>query len=107
MDIDPIVYVLKRYRENRSMSQAKLSEATGISLRTIQRIESGETDLKMSQYRRYLEALSLSDMDISISLMSHHFVTEREVAAVTRRFPFRIKQVLVRFLNELAEALKE
>ncbi|HBB9946557.1 helix-turn-helix domain-containing protein [Vibrio parahaemolyticus] len=104
--IDPIVYVLRRYRENRGISQEKMSALTGISVSTVQRIESGKADMRLSQYRRYLKVLGMSDMDVSVSLFSHEFVTEREVAAMVRKFPLQVKQVIVRFLDELSEALK-
>ena len=105
--IDPIVYVLRRYREKTGLSQEGLAKSTGISVRTIQRIESGENDMKISQYRRYLDALNVSDMDISMSLFSHEFVTEKEVAATSRRLPFRFRKIVIVFLNELADALKK
>ncbi|ENI8058097.1 helix-turn-helix transcriptional regulator [Vibrio vulnificus] len=104
--IDPIVYVLRRYRENKGISQEQMSKLTGISSRTIQRIESGKSDMKISQYRNYLTVLGMSDMDVSIALFSHEFVTEKDVAAMARKFPLRVKQVIVRFLDELAEVLK-
>ncbi|MFA0055142.1 helix-turn-helix domain-containing protein [Vibrio echinoideorum] len=104
--IDPIVYVLRRYRENQGISQEQMSKLTGISSRTIQRIESGNSDMKISQYRNYLTVLGMSDMDVSIALFSHEFVTEKDVAAMARKFPLRVKQVIVRFLDELAEVLK-
>lgn len=66
--IDPIVYVLRRYRENRGISQEKMSALTGISVSTVQRIESGKADMRLSQYRRYLKVLGMSDMDVSVSL---------------------------------------
>lgn len=104
--IDPIVYVLRRYRENKGISQEQMSKLTGISSRTIQRIESGNSDMKISLYRNYLTVLGMSDMDVSIALFSHEFVTEKDVAAMARKFPLRVKQVIVRFLDELAEVLK-
>ncbi|WP_413285978.1 helix-turn-helix domain-containing protein [Vibrio sp. MA40-2] len=104
--IDPIVFVLRRYRETNGISQEKMSKLTGISERTIQRIESGESDMKMSQYRSYLDSLKMSDLDVSMSLFTHEFVTEREVAAVSRKLPFRFRQIVIAFLNELADALK-
>lgn len=67
-----------------------MSDLTGISYRTVQRIEAGETDMKLSQYRRYLTALNLSDMDVSIALLDHDYVTERDIAALSRRLPFDI-----------------
>lgn len=104
--VDPIVYVLRRYRESNGISQDKMAKLTGISARTIQRLESGDSDMKFSQYRRYLKVLDISDMDVSIALFSHEFVTEKDIAALSRKFPLRVKQVIVRFLDELAEVLK-
>ncbi len=105
---DPIVYVLRRYRENKGISQDKMSTLTGMSVSTIQRIENGRTDMKLSQYRSYLNVLNMSDMDVSIALFSHEFVTEKEkdVAAMARQFPLKVKRVIIRFLDELSEALK-
>ncbi|MGI9835656.1 helix-turn-helix domain-containing protein [Vibrio vulnificus] len=103
---DPIVYVLRRYRENKGISQDKMSVLTGISVSTIQRIESGRSDMKLSQYRSYLGVLEMSDMDVSIALFSHEFVTEKDVAAMARKFPIQVKRVIVRFLDELSEVLR-
>lgn len=104
--IDPIVYVLRRYRENVGISQDKMAILTGMSESTIQRIESGRSDMKLSQYRSYLTVLEMSDMDVSVALFSHEFVTEKDVAAMARKFPLRVKKVIVRFLDELADVLK-
>ncbi|EOD9110289.1 helix-turn-helix domain-containing protein [Vibrio parahaemolyticus] len=104
--VDPIVYVLRRYRENKGISQDKMSVLTGISVSTIQRIESGRSDMKLSQYRSYLGVLEMSDMDVSIALFSHEFVTEKDVAAMARKFPIQVKRVIVRFLDELSEVLR-
>jgi transcriptional regulator with XRE-family HTH domain len=104
--VDPIVYVLRRYRENKGISQERMSILTGISVSTIQRIESGRSDMKLSQYRNYLTVLEISDMDVSIALFSHEFVTEKDVAAIARKFPFQVKRVIVRFLDELSDVLK-
>ena len=102
---DPIVYVLRRYRENKGISQDKMSTLTGMSVSTIQRIENGRTDMKLSQYRSYLNVLNMSDMDVSIALFSHEFVTEKDVAAIARQFPLKVKRVIIRFLDELAPSI--
>lgn len=83
-----------------------MSVLTGISVSTIQRIESGRSDMKLSQYRSYLTVLEMSDMDVSIALFSHEFVTEKDVAAMARKFPLQVKRVIVRFLDELSDVLK-
>lgn len=62
--------------------------------------------MKLSQYRCYLKVLDVSDMDISIDLFSHEFVSEKEVAAMARRLPLKVKQAVVKFLEELSRALK-
>lgn len=105
--IDPVVYVLRKYREKGNFSQREIAQFTGISERTIQRIESGDTDMKFSQYRCYLRALNITDMDVSIAMLSHEFATEDDVAAAVRRLPFPFKRAIIRFLNELAEAVSK
>jgi len=42
MQINPDAVKIKRWREERSWSQDHLSEAAGLSLRTVQRIENGD-----------------------------------------------------------------
>lgn len=101
--IDPVVYVLRKYREKGNLSQREIARLTGISERTIQRIESGDTDMKFSQYRCYLSALNITDMDVSIAMLSHEFITEDDIAAVARRLPFSMRRAILHFLDELAK----
>jgi predicted transcriptional regulator len=91
---DPIVYVLRQYRVKAALSQRDISISTGISERTIQRIESGKTDMKFSQYRRYLLALDITDMDVSVAMLSHQFISEDDIAAVARRLPFSLRSAI-------------
>ena len=99
--IDPVVYVLRKYREKGNFSQREIAQFTGISERTIQRIESGDTDMKFSQYRCYLRALNITDMDVSMAMLSHEFITEDDIAAVARRLPLSIRKAILYFLDEL------
>ena len=48
---------IKTYRINKGYSQEKLAELAGVNLRTIQRIESGETDPRGDTIIRLAEAL--------------------------------------------------
>mgnify|MGYP000642752361 CR=1 FL=1 len=43
MQINTDAKKIKRWREERSWSQDRLAEAAGLSLRTVQRIENGES----------------------------------------------------------------
>lgn len=83
-----------------------MSILTGISLSTIQRIESGRSDMKLSQYRSYLDALGMSDLDVSIALFSHEYVTEKDVAAMSRQLPMKVKKVIIHFIDQLSDVLK-
>ena len=83
-----------------------MSILTGISLSTIQRIESGRSDMKLSQYRSYLDALGMSDLDVSIALFSHEYVTEKDVAAMSRQLPMKVKKVIINFIDQLSDVLK-
>ena len=82
-----------------------MSDLTGMSYRTVQRIEAGETDMKLSQYRRYLTALNLSDMDVSIALLDHDYVTERDIAALSRRLPYKLRLYVFQLIKGLVEEL--
>lgn len=105
MNKDPIVDVIRHFRERKGVTQAALAKRTGMSPRTIQRIEAGETDMKLNQYRRVIDALEISDMDVSLALFTHEFVTAKDVAAVAKRLPFRVRRIVVKFLTELADVI--
>ncbi|EKO3414779.1 helix-turn-helix transcriptional regulator [Vibrio fluvialis] len=102
---DPIVSVLRRYRELSKISQEEMARKTGISVSTVQRIESGRTHMNLDQYRRYLKVLNISDMDVSIALYTHEFVTELDVAAAAKKYPFGARKVIAAFLHDLFDEL--
>ncbi|NOI16418.1 helix-turn-helix domain-containing protein [Vibrio hepatarius] len=103
---DPIVSVLRRFRENRKISQGEMSKRTGIPLRTLQRVESGESDMNLSHYRKYLKVLEVADMDVSIALHSHEFATELDVAAVARMLPPDIKKLHLQYMLGLVKLVQ-
>ncbi|HGY0940883.1 TPA: helix-turn-helix domain-containing protein [Vibrio cholerae] len=107
MKYDPIVSVLRHYREIRGMTQHELSSKTGLSYRTVQRLESGESDMKLGQYRRILRALNLTDMDVSVALLSHEFTKAEDVASAAKLLPIQVREVLVKFLTSLADVIKK
>lgn len=104
-DIDPIVLVLMHIRKSKGISQESLASLTGVSLRTIQRIESGATDMKLSQYRAVMEGLDLTDMDVSVAVMQNKYSDASDVAAVAKKLPPRVREALVRFLVDLSSNL--
>lgn len=55
---------LKYYRINSGLSQEKLAEIAGVSIRTIQRLESGDTDPRGDTVIRLSKALDISPEDL-------------------------------------------
>jgi transcriptional regulator with XRE-family HTH domain len=55
---------IKFHRSNRGFSQEKLAEAADVSLRTIQRLESGETEPRGDTVARIAKALDIPPGDL-------------------------------------------
>lgn len=77
------------------MSQAQFASMAGVSLKTYQRIERGETDLKMSHYRSLIQNLKVTDLDISLDMLEVEGATPWDVAAAARTLPPEVRTVLV------------
>ncbi len=69
---------IKELRNSLGLSQDQLAEQTQLSLRTIQRIENGETDARGDTITRLAKALCFSTQDIWIiwTKVSHPFWTK-------------------------------
>lgn len=53
--------IIRRVREDKGMSRAKLSEATGVSTRSLYALEAGESEnFGLANYLKVLDALGLS-----------------------------------------------
>ncbi|EGR0939044.1 helix-turn-helix domain-containing protein [Vibrio cholerae] len=104
---DPIVSVLRRFREEKKMSQEQLAKKTGMSASTISRVESCRTSMTLEQYRKYLIALDITDMDVSVALYTHEFVTEKDVAAAAKLYSAGARKIISRFLRELFYEVKK
>ncbi|WP_320197294.1 helix-turn-helix domain-containing protein [Vibrio metoecus] len=70
MAYDPLIQALKERREAAGLSQNQTAKMIGVSLNTYQRIERGDTDMKMSNYRTLVENLKTTDLDISLDICS-------------------------------------
>lgn len=63
--------------------------------------------MKLGQYRRILRALNLTDMDVSVALLSHEFTKAEDVASAAKLLPIQVREVLVKFLTSLADVIKK
>ena len=56
--------MIKKYRELRALTQEQLAELINISARQIQRIENGENELTLKNFKLLVKVLKISDKDI-------------------------------------------
>lgn len=98
MSYDPLIQALKKRREAAGLSQLQTANMIGVSLKTYQRIERGETELKMSHYRILVEKLKTTDLDISLDMLGVDKTTPWNVAAAARTLPPEVRTVLVSLL---------
>lgn len=103
---DPIIDVLRHARVRQKITQKQIAAATGVSTRTIGRIESGQADMTLNQYRLWIECLGLSDLDVSLSLFNYDVVTAKDIEAASRRLPLKVRRLVLRFLLDLPNAMK-
>lgn len=95
MSYVPLIQAIKSRREASGLSQAQFASMAGVSLKTYQRIERGETDLKMSHYRSLIKNLKVTDLDISLDMLEVEGATPWDVAAAARTLPPEVRTVLV------------
>tara|TARA_Y100001960_G_C14598653_1_gene789529 strand:+ start:125 stop:448 length:324 start_codon:yes stop_codon:yes gene_type:complete len=95
MSYVPLIQAIKRRREASGLSQSQFAAMAGVSLKTYQRIERGETDLKMSHYRSLIQNLKVTDLDISLDMLEVEGATPWDVAAAARTLPPEVRTVLV------------
>ncbi|MBT2925352.1 helix-turn-helix domain-containing protein [Vibrio anguillarum] len=95
MSYIPLIQALKDRREAAGLSQAQFAKMAGVSLKTYQRIERSETDLKMSHYRSLIQNLKITDLDVSLDMIGVDMATPWDVAAAARTLPPEVRTVLV------------
>lgn len=84
MNIDPIIKVLIVRRKQTGMSRGEVAKIAGMSEKTYQRIERGESDLKLSQYRSILRALKVTDLDIALDARCISNISAEDVTSAAR-----------------------
>ncbi|HBC3836250.1 TPA: helix-turn-helix transcriptional regulator [Vibrio parahaemolyticus] len=98
MSYEPLINAIKERREAAGLTQLQTADMIGVSLKTYQRIERGETEMKMSHYRILVEKLKTTDLDISLDMLGVDKTTPWDVAAAARTLPPEVRTVLVSLL---------
>lgn len=73
---------IKQLRIEKELSQEQLSESSGVSLRTIQRLESGETIGREKTLKKIADALNVNYKEISYPEDSHS-LEEKKIKQIT------------------------
>jgi len=105
MSQEPIVIAIMKRRKVAGFSQEKMASIAGMSLKTYQRIERGETDIKLSQYRSLIRALGVTDLDIALDTLDVDEVAPESVAAATRVLSDEARQLLVKLILKVHKDL--
>ncbi|HHF2915033.1 XRE family transcriptional regulator [Vibrio parahaemolyticus] len=103
MQLDPIIEALIARRKASGLSREQMANIAGMSVKTYQRIERGESDLKLSQYRSILRSLHLTDLDIALDIRDVQHVTADDLIAVARLLSPEAQSLLVRLLSLVIE----
>lgn len=96
-----IVAVLRRFRELAGLTQKEMAIKTGISTSSIQRIESGVVEMKLSQLNSYMKVLGVTLIDIEMATQRGDYVLEKDIAAASRLLSTKERRALLRFINDL------
>ncbi|BDR15059.1 helix-turn-helix domain-containing protein [Vibrio sp. STUT-A11] len=99
MQVDPIIEALIKRRKELGFSREQIAKMAGMSVKTYQRIERGESDLKLSQYRSILRSMQLTDLDIALDIRGVEHVTEQDLASIARLLSPEAQALLVRLLS--------
>ncbi len=98
MSQEPIVMALIERRKQANLSQEKLASGAGMSLKTYQRIERGEADIKMSQYRSIVRTLKVTDLDVVLDVVGASQVSAEDVSAVSRLLTNEERMLLIKLI---------
>ncbi|USD64189.1 helix-turn-helix transcriptional regulator [Vibrio sp. SCSIO 43136] len=100
MKQDDVINVIKDRRNRANLTQKELANLSGMDRKTYQRIESGKVDLRFSQYRGIINALGVSDLDITLDRIGITGASDLDVAAAARLLSPTSRLKLVEFIIE-------
>ncbi|MCG9785370.1 helix-turn-helix transcriptional regulator [Vibrio brasiliensis] len=98
-----IVAVLRRFRELAGFTQEQMAEKTGMSVSTLQRIETGMAEMKLSQLEQYMKVLGVTLIDVELAMQKGDYILEKDIAAAARLLGIRQRRALLRFITDLRE----
>ncbi|MEZ8723138.1 helix-turn-helix domain-containing protein [Vibrio pomeroyi] len=93
-----LMVAIKRRRERDQLTQMEVAREIGVSRRHYVRCESGQAELKLSQFVAAMKFLNITSMDLALDLLNLAPVTAWDVAAAARTLTAASRKSLVEFL---------
>ncbi|MEZ8316622.1 helix-turn-helix domain-containing protein [Vibrio lentus] len=93
-----LMVAIKRRRERDQLTQMEVAREIGISRRHYVRCESGQAELKLSQFVAAMKFLNITIMDLALDTLKLAPVTAWDVAAAARTLTAASRKSLVEFL---------
>lgn len=98
MTTEPIMLAIINRRKKANISQGTAAEWASLSLKTYQRIERGESDIRMINATRLLKKMGVCNLDILLDMMEVTPPSVDDVAAIARLLPPEGRLALIKML---------
>tara|TARA_B100001059_G_scaffold236796_1_gene290473 strand:+ start:12518 stop:12847 length:330 start_codon:yes stop_codon:yes gene_type:complete len=98
MSHQSLMVAIKRRREREHITQMDVARGIGISRRHYVRCESGQAELKLSQFVAAMNFLNMTYLDLALDMLNLAPVTAWDVAAAARTLTAASRKSLVEFL---------
>lgn len=98
MSHDLIIHALRIRRQEAGFSREKIANIAGMSKRTYDRIERGESDIKISQYCAIVRELGLSNLDLFLDILNIEKPSAEDMTAVSRLLSADARRLLIQLI---------
>lgn len=98
MPKEPIIKAIRQRRLTAKLSVRDFASIAGMSERTYQRVENGESDMKLSQLRSITRALNITELDLILDTLNTGKDISSEVQAAARLLSPKIQVMLTNLI---------
>lgn len=95
MSKSPLIDAVIARRKAKGITQEQAANYAGVGLKTYQRIEKGESDIRLRNYEMLLKKLGVTGLDMSLDALGFSAITAWDVAAAARLLPLEARSALV------------
>ncbi|MGD8109398.1 helix-turn-helix domain-containing protein [Vibrio sp. TRT 17S01] len=105
MSKNSLARAIKKRRDFAGLTQNEAAKACHLALKTYQRIERGETDIRWSQYQSIIKGLKTTELDLLLDRMEYENPNESDVFSATRLLPQKLRRIFIDLFVELRNEL--